>query len=126
MKRLSFAAVALLALAGCSPAPVDAPQEVTPVVESAGVDADQFLRASAYVDGIAESGGTCRYTFWADWGGASRLTSKATAVGGRTVCGPVKEHIQPLRAGDYELIVTYTSETAEGESEPFAVIVPQH
>ena len=126
MKRVSLSLVALLALAGCSPTPVDAPREVKPVVESAGVGADEFLRASAFVEGIEESGGTCRYTFWADWGGATRLTSKATVVDGRTECGAVEEHIQPLRAGEYELIVTYTSETAEGESAGFAVTVPEH
>lgn len=131
MRRLALTIVALLLLAGCSPASPDAPPpatpiEVTPIVEVAAVDADEFLRASAYVEGIQETGGTCRYTFWADGGGASRLTSKASVVDGRTECGAVEEHIQPLRAGDYELIVTYTSESAEGWSEPFPVTVPEH
>ncbi len=114
-----------LVLAGCAPASQD-PRVVEPVVIAAAVDADGFLRASAYVEGIEESGGTCRFTFWADWGGASRLTSTASLVDGRTECGDVEEHIQPLRAGEYELIVTYESPAAEGESEPFAVSVPEH
>ena len=127
MKRTAVALVALLALAGCAPVQDAAtPRTVEPVVTAAAVDADGFLHASAYVDGVVESGGTCRFTFWADWGGASRLTSKATAVDGRTECGEVEEHIQPLRAGEYELIVTYESSAAAGTSEPFAVSIPEH
>ena len=127
MKRCALVLVALLALAGCTPVQdATTPRTVEPVVAAAAVDADGFLHASAYVEGVVESGGMCRFTFWADWGGASRLTSKATAVDGRTECGDVEEHIQPLRAGEYELIVTYESSVAEGESEPFAVSIPEH
>ncbi|NYF09052.1 hypothetical protein HDC94_000208 [Leifsonia sp. AK011] len=127
MKRAAIMLVALLALAGCTPAQdATSPRPVEPIVTAAAVDGDGFLHASAYVEGVVESGGTCRFTFWADWGGASRLTSTASVVDGRTECGDVEEHIQPLRAGDYELVVTYESGGAEVESEPFGVSIPEH
>lgn len=127
MKRAAVVLVAFLALAGCASVQDAAtPRTVEPVVTAATVDADGFLHASAYVEGVVESGGTCRFTFWADWGGASRLTSKASVVDGRTECGDVEEHIRPLRAGEYELVVTYESDSAEGESKPYSVSIPEH
>lgn len=127
MKKLAVALAAAVVLAGCAPTADDAaPRDVTPVVITAGVDSDEYLRASAYVEGIVEDGGRCRFTFWADNGAATRLTSEASVIDGRTECGDVEEHIQPLLAGRYELTVSYASAAAAGDSAPFPLEIPAH
>jgi len=64
--------------------------------------------AVGVVEGVAESGGTCRFTFWADSGAASRLTGTGAADGGRTRCGPVSEEAgRILPYGRYEVELRY-------------------
>lgn len=115
------AAVTLAALAGCAPAAVG---PVTATVSSAAVGADGYLVAGGYVEGVAEDGGTCSFTFWSDGGGASRLSSTGRAEGGRTVCPAVDERIRTLWPGPYTAVLSYTSPTASAESEPYAFEVP--
>ncbi|CAN5315306.1 hypothetical protein BH11ACT3_BH11ACT3_17240 [soil metagenome] len=49
------------ALSGCGASGPSGP--VTPVVDSAAVDAEGYLQASGHIDGVAESGGKCKFTF---------------------------------------------------------------
>jgi hypothetical protein len=115
------AAVTLLALAACAPAPA-AP--VTATVTSAEVDGAGYLTADGYVSGVEEDGGTCSFTFWAEGGGASRLSSSGVADGGRTVCPAVDERIRTLWPGEYTAVLRYTSATTTAESEPFGFVIP--
>ncbi|CAN5538507.1 hypothetical protein BH10ACT7_BH10ACT7_23470 [soil metagenome] len=118
------------AISGCAPstpAPVvgeDGLFVVTPVVASVAVEGE-WLTASGYIEGIAESGGKCSFTFQGSGGGASRLSSTAQADGSRTDCGTVEERVRTVFPGDYELTITYTSDTSTGTSEPVPVTVPE-
>ncbi len=119
----------VLMLGACSAAPPpvvgdDGLIVVTPVVDSVGVEGE-WLSASGYVEGVAEDGGRCNFTFRGSGGGASRLSSTGEAQGNRTVCGTVEERIRTLFPGDYELTLSYESPTARGESEPAPVTIPE-
>lgn len=124
----ALAALVATALAGCAappaqPQPVQTRATVTPVVLSAEV-VDGFLYASARIEGVAEDGGECRFTFWHEDGGASRLTSPGMADGDVTVCRDVSETLTTITFGEFELVVSYTSTTSIGYSEPVLVTVP--
>ena len=127
--RVLVPVVAVVVLAGCAPstpAPVvgeDGLFVVTPVVASVGVEGE-WLTASGYIEGIAESGGKCSFTFQGSGGGASRLSSTGKADGSRTDCGAVEERVRTVFPGDYTLTITYTSDTSTGTSEPVPVTVP--
>jgi hypothetical protein len=122
---LVAASAVLIALGGCTapPPPVDK-AEVTPTVVSASVDATNYLSASGYVEGVAEDGGTCRFTFWSEGGGASRLTSTGKVDGDRTSCGTVDEQTRTLWRGDYTAVLTYESPTSTGTSSPVPFVIP--
>jgi hypothetical protein len=124
---LAAASAALLALSGCTAAPAPTPAEkaqVTPTVESASVDANDYLSASGYVEGVAEDGGICRFTFWSEGGGASRLTSTGKVDGDRTSCGTVDEQTRTLWRGNYTAVLTYDSPTSTGTSSPVPLVIP--
>jgi len=107
-----------LLLAGCTATPV------APVIDSAAV-VDGYLTASGHVTGVSESGGTCRFTFWSmSGGGASRLTSTATAAGDRTVCGEVSEQATMLLPGGYERELSYESGGTTVKSARVPVSIP--
>ena len=112
--------LAALVLAGCASAPSG---PMTPVVDSAEV-VDGYLTVSGHVTGVAEDGGTCMYTFWSAGGGASRLTAKGTAAGDRTVCAEVSEQATMLLPGEYEVELTYESDSGTAKSERTPVTVP--
>lgn len=122
---LVAASAAVLALSGCTapPAPAET-AEVTPTVVSASVDEGGYLSASGYVDGVAENGGTCRFTFWSEGGGASRLTSTGKVDGDRTSCGTVDEQTRTLWRGDYTAVLSYDSPTSSGTSSPVPFVIP--
>lgn len=110
-RAIAVASVALVALlTGCSPT-----GPITPVVTYAGLDPDLpgYMMATGSVSGVAESGGTCIFTFWADSGAATRLTGPGEAAGLRTACGPVKEAVGFLVGGSYEVELKY--EAVDGE-----------
>lgn len=113
---------AVLLLAGCTPATPSGP--LTPVVDSAAV-VDGYLTVSGHVTGVAETGGTCKYTLWSmTGGGASRLTAKGTAAGDRTLCAEVSEQATMLLPGEYEVDLTYESDEGTALSERVPVTVP--
>jgi hypothetical protein len=111
---LALIAGAAIALAGCTPPPASS-GEVTATVEFAGVDPDDSTQvtASGFVDGVAESGGTCYFTFYAEGGSASRLTAAGEAHGNRTTCGPVTESVGLLVDDHYEVELKYESDAVE-------------
>lgn len=106
-------------LAGCAPTPSG---PVVAVVDAATVE-EGYLTVSGHVTGVAEDGGTCKYTFWSAGGGASRLTAKGSAAGDRTVCAEVSEQATMLLPGEYEVELTYESDSANVTSERIAVTV---
>lgn len=100
--------VVLLAvgLAGCASAAPTA--EVTSVRLEAGPGDFVAVVAEGLVHGLAESGGTCRFIFWADNGAASQLTGRGEPVGGAVRCGPVSEQAgRILPSGHYEVELRY-------------------
>jgi hypothetical protein len=111
---LALIAAAAIALAGCTPPPPPS-GEVTATVDFAGVDPDDATQvtASGFVDGVAESGGTCYFTFYAEGGSASRLTATGKADNGRTTCGPVTESVGLLVDDHYEVELKYESDAVE-------------
>jgi len=117
---------AALWLCGCSTAP-QAP--ASPSAEVTAVHLEQvqpgFVDAVAegLVHGVAESGGKCRFTFWAENGAASRLTGTGTPAGsGTTRCGPVSERAGwILPYGRYEVELRYESAAISVKSERFVV-----
>lgn len=119
----------MIALSACSSSTSAVDTEVTVVVDSVSVEG-VWLSASAHIDGVAETGGLCWFTFWSDGGGASRLTSSGRVDGARTSCEPVEERILTLWPGDYELVVTYHpvagDDGASVESTPVSFVVPEH
>jgi hypothetical protein len=124
-----LAAVSLTtALSGCGASGPSGP--VTPVVDSAAVDADGYLQASGHVDGIAESGGKCKFTFWAENGEASRLVSTGKIDGNRTLCPDVEEHATMVAPGTYSLTLSYQPKGQvpggdEPESEKFELEISE-
>ena len=119
---LLTAVIVVSVVSGCSPATPAGP--VTPTVTSAAVESG-YLTASGTVSGVAESGGTCKFTFWSkSGGGASRLTSSGAAAGDHTDCGEDSEQATMLLPGEYEVDLTYESldgETSVGERVPVTV-----
>lgn len=126
--RLGLTALVVLTAAGCSAEPRPTPDIVaaTPVITFVGIDeADRTeLTASGVVDGVSESGGTCGFTFWAENGGASRLTADGVPDGDRTACGPVSIDAVQLPAGSYSVVLIYESATAAGVSESVSLVLP--
>lgn len=120
IRSSALAALALAALAACAPGPSGPPTATV----SALVNDEGYLIAEGHVDGVAEDGGLCTFTFWSEGGGASRLTSTGVADGSRTVCAPVDERIRTLWRGPYEAMLAYESASTSVESEPFAFVVP--
>jgi hypothetical protein len=120
---LAVAVAAVLALAGCSASPRIA--QVTEVASTAADgDGRTWIRAVGTVDGVAERGGVCRFTFWFENGAASRLTATSSVDGERTVCGPVSEQIgRVLPDGEYEVELRYdsTSTAVRSERVPFEI-----
>jgi hypothetical protein len=114
------AAVTLAALTGCAPAA----GPVTATVTSAAVNDEGYLVAEGYVDGVAEDGGKCSFTFWSEGGGASRLSSTGAADGNRTACPAVDERIRTLWPGAYTAVLSYASPTTTAESDPFDFVIP--
>jgi len=124
---LAGAAVALAAaglLAGCT-APTDVTANVTSVDIVEHVEGQSWIEARGIVHGIAERGGVCRFTFWAENGAASRLTSTGRIEGGATVCGPVSEQVgRTVVPGRYEVELRYDSTSTSARSERVEVDVP--
>ena len=113
-------AVLLLLLAGCAARPGG---PVTPVIDSAEITDGQLL-ASGTVSGVAEDGGLCQFTFWAENGEASRLTTTGVAAGDHSECPEVGEAATMLLPGSYELVLTYRSGAVVERSEPFDLVIP--
>jgi len=83
-----------------------------------------WVVVAARVEGLAEDGGRCRFTFWAANGAASRLTATGVADRGGTRCGPVSEEIgRIIPVGSYELGVRYESESTSLASDRVPVSV---
>jgi hypothetical protein len=104
--------VLLLALAGCTPAPSG---QIAATVTFAGIDPDDGTQvtASGEVSGVAEGGGTCTFTFWAEGGSASRLTDEGEDAGDRVRCGPVSESVGLLNDDNYEVELVYVSDAVD-------------
>lgn len=111
----------LLSLAGCSAQPTG---PVTPVVDTVAI-ADGQVVARGSVSGVAEDGGTCQFTFWAENGEASRLTTTGVAAGDHTACPEVSEAVTMLPSGRYELVLTYRSGDVVEKSEGVTLVVPE-
>ena len=94
-----------LALTGCAPAA--SPSGPTPVIDSATVDGDNYIQMSGHIEGVAESGGKCKFTLTAKNGEASRLVSTGKISGDKTDCGSVNEHATMVRPGTYSLVLSY-------------------
>lgn len=107
---------------------------VSPVITYAGIDSVDAteLTALGYVEGVSEAGGECRFTFWAENGGASRLVIEGTPEsepdadpeGARTACGPVSIDAAQLPPGTYSAVLTYESVTSAGVSKPVPMELP--
>lgn len=121
------AAAVVVALAGCIPQPRDEEGRlIVPVgVDFATVEGG-YLSAGGHVLGVIEDGGTCTFTFYGAGGGASRLTSTARGGVSSTECDEVDEPIATLFPGEYELVLTYSSDSSVGESAPFPLEIPEH
>ena len=120
---LLAAAAVLTALSGCAPS-----GPITPTVTQAGVDPDRpdYLLATGRVTGVSETGGTCSFTFWADTGVATRLTSEGRAVGDHTECVPVGEPLGFMVGVNYEVVLKYVALSGESvQSERVPMVLPR-
>ncbi len=124
----ALALAAGLALGGCTtaPPPTPAPSGPAAAILDDVTAADGMVTASGHVTGVAEDGGTCRFTFHASNGAASRLTATGVADGDRTTCGPVSEQLFILSPpGSYEVTLRYESDTtARVESDATPLVLP--
>lgn len=95
-----------------------------PAIDAASI-ADGQVLASGTVSGVAEDGGLCQFTFWAENGEASRLTATGVAAGDHTVCPEVSEAVTMLPPGSYEVVLTYRSGDVAEKSEPLELVIPE-
>lgn len=72
-----------------------------------------YVTASGIVTGVAEDGGLCMFTFWADNGEATRLSGDGRRDGDHTACGPVSEPLGFMRGERYDVQLTYESLTGK-------------
>jgi hypothetical protein len=78
---------------------------------------------SGYVSPVIEDGGTC--TLVLSRSGASvQATSTGVADASTSSCGELRLPGSRLRSGEWTAVLRYSSDTAEGESEPMTVAVP--
>jgi hypothetical protein len=124
---LGAAALILVSLSGCAPSSSSSGPK--PVIDSAKVDADNYIQASGHIEGVAESGGKCKFTLTAKNGEASRLVSTGKIAGDRTDCGSVNEHATMVKPGTYSLVLSYQPAGAvpggqEAESEAQDIEIP--
>ena len=106
-----------------TPAPVaDGRAEVA--VSYAGWDApSSSVQVNAYVGSRTEDGGTCTLTL--SLGGQTRTaTAPASADATTTICELLAVPGSDLPAGDWQAVVRYASDGADGSSEPVVVAVP--
>lgn len=111
----------LVMLTGCTVRPTG---PVTPVIDSASI-VDGLMTVSGSVRGVAADGGLCQFTFWADNGEASRLTSTGVSAGDHTECPEVEEAVAMLPPGTYRLTLTYRSDDTVDRSDEVEVVVPE-
>jgi hypothetical protein len=80
------------------------------------------VQASGFVAGIIEDGGTCTLTLTS---GSDEVTARSTAVADATTttCGLLQTG-PGLAAGTWHAALSYTSDAAEGTSQPTEVTVP--
>lgn len=94
------------------PASNNGKKQVTPVITSA-----DRSEVRAYVTGIFEDGGTCTAT--ATKGAQVKTaTSSGFADFNKTTCAPITIS---LPDGGWSIVVSYSSSTAEGKSQPYEV-----
>ncbi|PID32323.1 hypothetical protein CR970_00965 [Candidatus Saccharibacteria bacterium] len=101
--------------------PAKAP--ATPVV----VDAGQYggnIEARAYVPGVFEEGGACRFVFTSGATVVEKQTA-AAADATNTRCENLRFSAAELPQGSWSMTVTYSSETHEGASQPVSLEVSQ-
>ena len=105
------------------PAPV-AEGRAEVVVSYAGWDApSSSVQVNAYVGRRTEDGGTCTLTL--SLGGQTRTsTAPASADATTTICELLTVPGADLPAGDWQAVVRYVSDGAEGSAEPVVVAVP--
>lgn len=126
MTRLTPLLVTVLLLAGCAPTPSG---PVTPTVTFAGLDPDDptYVTVSGTVTGIAETGGRCVFTFWAESGAATRLSGTGVAEGDHTVCGPEQQILGFMVGGAYSVELSYEpldGDAVTGERTPLTLPTP--
>ncbi len=101
--------------------PQDSRRVVSVVVTYAGWDPSRSLVvAGAYVDGVIEAAGTCRLVLSGP-DGDIEATGTATPDATTTSCG---ELAVAAPSGAFTATVSYSSDTARGESDATAVQVP--
>lgn len=88
-------------------------KQVVPVVVSADKEG-----ANAYVSGIFEEGGTCTAKFTTTNGDSIEATSSGFQNSNYTSCAPIKLNGPLNIKGDWTVVVSYSSATAEGSSQP--------
>ncbi len=96
-----------------TPASSSGKKQVTPVIAHADGSS-----VSAYVGGVLEDGGTCTATF-TKGSTVKTFTSQASANVSYTTCGAMT--VTGLTSGAWQLVVSYSSSTSAGSSQPQTV-----
>ena len=122
----ALAPVAALSACGAPPTPLGGiAAEITGLAIVERGEGASWIEADGVVRGVAEDGGVCRFTFWAENGAASRLTTSGRVDGGATRCGPVSEQIgRTVIPGRYEVELRYDSTSASTRSARLAFEIP--
>lgn len=96
-------------------------KSVTPVITSWGYNAiTQQAEVSGYVGGIIENGGTCTLTL--EKSGQKVTESKAAIADAQTTsCGLITVARNRLSPGNWTATLSYSSDNAEGTSQPRSV-----
>lgn len=91
-------------------------KEVTPTITYAGVYGDN-VEVGAFVNGIFEDGGKCTLTLQK---GSTRLTATVTAVraSNNVNCPVMSLPRSSVSAGSWQVVVSYSSISAQGQSAP--------
>lgn len=98
-------------------------KSVTPIITHAAEN-DGQIHINAYVPGIFEEGGTCTATLTKD---GATVTANSAGFGNVSTTGCTPIHIprgEFSSSGDWKLVLSYSSNTAQGNSDSKTVRVP--
>lgn len=109
-----------------NPPPTTPPEgykKVNPIIVSAAVVGTQ-VEVRSYVAGVLEDGGECKATFTQGSQSFVRL-SEGSADATTTTCAKISVNKSDFPAtGKWQVIVSYSSATAKGDSDAMEVTVP--